>query len=222
MGGGSTTNISSNLSSVGRSRFHRYHRKVNPRWPWVGRCRVGEGEPFDCLRGFGYDRSQHEIGNVQKCLAADFSEVILISSEKKVLTSVRHALVSVLSSAQYRQVKFFAPEELFSFLEGLEIKTPRRTVAGDPNELLTAKEVEEKAIFELRWASTHAQCIGQLVFDPNGEYANENVQDAATQATIPARSRTFGSPLPQPNSRRSATMSSRTAFLPIRTIRVGT
>lgn len=34
-----------------------------------------------------------------------------------------------------------------------------------------------KAIFELRW---HAdpQRIGQVVFDPNGEYANENTQDA--------------------------------------------
>ena len=34
-----------------------------------------------------------------------------------------------------------------------------------------------KAIFELRWAATDPQRIGQLVFDPNGEYANENVQD---------------------------------------------
>jgi len=42
-----------------------------------------------------------------------------------------------------------------------------------------------KAIFELRWASIDTQRIGQLVFDPNGEYANENVQDAATQSANP-------------------------------------
>jgi hypothetical protein len=42
-----------------------------------------------------------------------------------------------------------------------------------------------KAIFELRWASVDAQRIGQLVFDPNGEYANENVQDAATNSANP-------------------------------------
>jgi hypothetical protein len=42
-----------------------------------------------------------------------------------------------------------------------------------------------KAIFELRWAPANAQRIGQLVFDPNGEYANENVQDAATQGDNP-------------------------------------
>jgi hypothetical protein len=36
-----------------------------------------------------------------------------------------------------------------------------------------------KSIFELRWNATTPQRIGQLVFDPNGEYANENVQDGA-------------------------------------------
>jgi hypothetical protein len=43
-----------------------------------------------------------------------------------------------------------------------------------------------KAIFALRWASADAQRIGQLVFDPNGEYANENVQDVATQGDNPS------------------------------------
>ena len=36
-----------------------------------------------------------------------------------------------------------------------------------------------KAIFALRWTATPEQRIGQLVFDPNGEYANENTQDAS-------------------------------------------
>jgi DNA helicase HerA-like ATPase len=34
-----------------------------------------------------------------------------------------------------------------------------------------------KAIFELRWHTDHVR-VGQVVFDPNGEYANENTQDA--------------------------------------------
>jgi excisionase family DNA binding protein len=87
--------------------------------------------------------AEHETGNVQKCLAAGFDEVILISSEKKTLTSVRHALVTALSTAQYRQVKFFAPEEAFSFIESLEVKSAAVPVTADPNELMTAKEVEE-------------------------------------------------------------------------------
>lgn len=35
-----------------------------------------------------------------------------------------------------------------------------------------------KSIFELRWQDAKKR-IGQIVFDPNGEYANENTQDAA-------------------------------------------
>ncbi|MDA8079039.1 MAG: DUF87 domain-containing protein [Nitrospiraceae bacterium] len=42
-----------------------------------------------------------------------------------------------------------------------------------------------KAIFELRWAATDALKIGQLIFDPNGEYANENTQDASTGSDNP-------------------------------------
>jgi hypothetical protein len=43
-----------------------------------------------------------------------------------------------------------------------------------------------KAIFALRWAKTEPQRIGQLVFDPNGEYANENTQDADTKSDNPS------------------------------------
>ncbi len=39
-----------------------------------------------------------------------------------------------------------------------------------------------KAIFELRWHPQPLR-VGQIVFDPNGEYANENTQDA--QGTVP-------------------------------------
>ena len=38
-----------------------------------------------------------------------------------------------------------------------------------------------KTIFQLRWHSTPRR-IGQLVFDPNGEYANENTQDSDDSA----------------------------------------
>lgn len=38
-----------------------------------------------------------------------------------------------------------------------------------------------KAIFELRWHAAPER-IGQLVFDPNGEYANENTQDTRNKA----------------------------------------
>jgi hypothetical protein len=34
-----------------------------------------------------------------------------------------------------------------------------------------------KAIYQLRHSSDQPQVIGQIIFDPNGEYANENLQD---------------------------------------------
>ena len=38
-----------------------------------------------------------------------------------------------------------------------------------------------KAVFDLRFTKEAALRIGQIIFDPNGEYANENVQDANNQ-----------------------------------------
>jgi DNA helicase HerA-like ATPase len=37
-----------------------------------------------------------------------------------------------------------------------------------------------KSIFALRWDKDEPRRIGQIVFDPNGEYANENTQDAGS------------------------------------------
>lgn len=39
-----------------------------------------------------------------------------------------------------------------------------------------------KSVFDLRFDSEKSLRIGQIIFDPNGEYANENVQDANNQA----------------------------------------
>jgi excisionase family DNA binding protein len=99
----------------------------------------------------------HETGNVQKCLAAGFEDVILISSEKKTLTAVRHALVGALSTAQYRQVKFFTPEETFSFIDGLEAKATPTSPTPDPSELMTAKEVEEMLRIDVKTVYSYVQ-----------------------------------------------------------------
>jgi predicted DNA-binding transcriptional regulator AlpA len=101
--------------------------------------------------------AEHEIGNVQKCFAAGFDEVILISSEKKVLTSVRHALVAALSTAQYRQVKFLTPEETFSFVDSLEAKAAPASPPPDPSELMTAKEVEEMLRIDVKTVYSYVQ-----------------------------------------------------------------
>lgn len=39
-----------------------------------------------------------------------------------------------------------------------------------------------KAVFDLRFSSTPPRRVGQIIFDPNGEYANANAQDASGEA----------------------------------------
>jgi len=41
-----------------------------------------------------------------------------------------------------------------------------------------------KAVFELRYKDPKTGKIGQLIFDPNGEYANENVQDGKNPTAL--------------------------------------
>jgi hypothetical protein len=60
---------------------------------------------------------EHEIGNLQKCLAVGFEHVVLVSSEKKVLNSAKAAASVQLEAEQAKRLKFFSPEEFFSFLE---------------------------------------------------------------------------------------------------------
>ena len=60
---------------------------------------------------------EHEIGNLQKCLAVGFEHVVLVSSEKKVLSSAKAAASAQLEAEQAKRLKFFSPEEFFSFLE---------------------------------------------------------------------------------------------------------
>jgi predicted DNA-binding transcriptional regulator AlpA len=99
----------------------------------------------------------HELGNIQKCLAAGYEQVILVSSDEKVLTAARHATLSELSNEQYRKVRFLAPEALFSFIETLEAKPTARPATDDPNEILTAKEVEELLRIDVKTIYSYAQ-----------------------------------------------------------------
>jgi len=63
---------------------------------------------------------EQEVGNIQKCLAAGFEQVILISSDKKTLSRANETLSAALNQEERARILFHTPEELFSFLEGLE------------------------------------------------------------------------------------------------------
>jgi hypothetical protein len=75
---------------------------------------------------------EQELGNIQKCLAAGFAYVMLVSPEKRTLASARELVASKLDKDTLRQVQFLTPEELFLYIEGLEAESAAKqeTVRG--------------------------------------------------------------------------------------------
>jgi hypothetical protein len=63
---------------------------------------------------------EHEVGNVQKCLAAGFAHVAVISPERPTLRKIEAAVTKTLSPAECAKVRYCTLEELFAFLEELE------------------------------------------------------------------------------------------------------
>jgi Type IV secretion-system coupling protein DNA-binding domain/TraM recognition site of TraD and TraG len=76
--------------------------------------------------------SEQELGNIRKCLAAGFTHVALISSEKKTLDKLTTDIHPKLSQDESKRVAFFTPAELFDFVETLDVKTAAKeeTVRG--------------------------------------------------------------------------------------------
>jgi hypothetical protein len=60
---------------------------------------------------------EHEFENVQKCIAAGYSVVVLLSAEKKVLGRMREFISERLGGEQKDLVHFLTPDEFFSYLE---------------------------------------------------------------------------------------------------------
>ncbi len=75
--------------------------------------------------------AEHELGNIQKCLAAGFNVVAVLATEQRTLRRIAAAAKS-LSPEDLERVLFFMPEELFSFIEEREAKATatEQTVKG--------------------------------------------------------------------------------------------
>jgi len=82
-------------------------------------------------------------------------------------------------------VRYASSHRPFQKIDGVSVNLVPTDLLGQKTALFgmtrTGKSNTTKiilrAIFALRWQETKRK-IGQIVFDPNGEYANENVQDA--------------------------------------------
>ncbi len=75
---------------------------------------------------------EHEIGNIQKCLAAGFGYVTLITPDRKVIAKARDAVNAALGAAESKRVRILTPEDFFAFVESLEADAAGRveTVRG--------------------------------------------------------------------------------------------
>lgn len=61
--------------------------------------------------------SEYEFKNIQKCLAAGFDQVVVLSSERKTLSKIQKMVASELEAELAERILFFLPEEFVQFLE---------------------------------------------------------------------------------------------------------
>jgi hypothetical protein len=75
---------------------------------------------------------EQELGNIQKCLAAGFDHVALISGNKATLNKVRALAKESLPDSDLSRIQFQTSEEFFAFLQELDAKAASKeeTVRG--------------------------------------------------------------------------------------------
>jgi hypothetical protein len=61
--------------------------------------------------------SEHELGNIEKCLKAGYDKVIVCSQGKKNLEKIRVLVMEKLEESGIEKVMFFEPDELLFYLE---------------------------------------------------------------------------------------------------------
>lgn len=142
--------IPTEASSPGRGgKQHKYLQSLISRWAEANGWRAGIEERI--LDGLGNvdvalrkgDRSvaceigvttspEHEVRNVQKCLAAGFEQVLVVSPEKKILNQIKTLAASSLDKEQSGKASYCTPEELFDVLEAVEANSmaSEKTVRG--------------------------------------------------------------------------------------------
>lgn len=62
---------------------------------------------------------EHEVQNIQKCLAAGFQRVLVVSPEKRTLNRIRAEAAQTLDDDQAAHVSYCSPEELFELLDSI-------------------------------------------------------------------------------------------------------
>jgi hypothetical protein len=93
---------------------------------------------------------EQELGNIEKCLAAGYEQVILVSSQERHLRTLRKFIVPELELALAERVFFLMPEEVLAHLDGLagETEVTEETIRGYKvkvtRQALSPEEVEAR------------------------------------------------------------------------------
>jgi hypothetical protein len=76
--------------------------------------------------------SEQELGNIQKCLAAGFETVLIISSDNKSLNTIRDTVTTSLEKSEIERIRYLILEDFLAFLEEEEARatTTEQIVAG--------------------------------------------------------------------------------------------
>ena len=100
---------------------------------------------------------EHELANVQKCLAAGFDHVVFVSTSKGVLDEARKTISAELAGDQLKHVRFLSPEQLFQFIGMLHAKGEVRGSTPDEKEILTARELESLLKIDVKTIYSYVQ-----------------------------------------------------------------
>lgn len=63
-----------------------------------------------------------ELHNIEKCIKAGYEIVVSCSTEKKTLEAIKKLVSQKLSERDFNRVRFFTPEDLFSFLDQMSLQ----------------------------------------------------------------------------------------------------
>lgn len=65
--------------------------------------------------------ADYEVANIQKCLAAGFSEVVSIVIDKRTMGKIKNAVAMQITTADAERVTVLTPETLFEYLDQFEV-----------------------------------------------------------------------------------------------------
>ncbi|MCC6348384.1 MAG: type IV secretory system conjugative DNA transfer family protein [Candidatus Eisenbacteria bacterium] len=76
--------------------------------------------------------SDHEVENLQKCLAAGFGRVLHVAADQKTLKTMKRESAAILTEEQLGKVAYCTPENLFDVLDAADAEThvSEQTVRG--------------------------------------------------------------------------------------------